>query len=92
MFPLKGTVDMLAKYMWIGKHLKSFYLSLYMPPENVLYPWGLEVGDVRLPLSTADGNSPYITPPVGFPFMGKFYERLFVSRQVLKVTFIEIIR
>ncbi|XP_017318641.1 fibrillin-2 isoform X1 [Ictalurus punctatus] len=49
------------------------------PIENVLYPWGLEVGDVRLPLSTADGNSPYITPPVGFPFMGKLYERLFFS-------------
>lgn len=56
-----------------------------MPPENVLYPFGLEVGDVRLPISTADENSPYITPPVGFSFMGKLYERLFVSLQVLKV-------
>ncbi|KAI4888646.1 hypothetical protein NFI96_027076 [Prochilodus magdalenae] len=32
-----------------------------------------------LPMSTADGNSPYITPPVGFPFMGKLYDRLFFS-------------
>ncbi|GAA6110454.1 mucin-like protein [Tachysurus ichikawai] len=47
--------------------------------ENVLYPFGLEVGDMRVPISTADGHSPYITPPVGFSFMGKVYERLFFS-------------
>lgn len=57
-----------------------------MPPENVLYPFGLEVGDVRLPMSTADGNSPYIVPTVGFSFLGKLYKRLFVSMQVSKLT------
>lgn len=50
-----------------------------MPPENVLYPFGLEVGDMRVSISTADGHSPYITLPVGFSFMGNIYERLFVS-------------
>lgn len=59
-----------------------------MSPENVLYPFGTEVGDVRLPMSTADGNSPYIIPPVGFSFMGKLYERLFVSMQAIKGNFI----
>lgn len=29
-----------------------------------------------------DGNSPYITPPLGFPFMGRLYERVFVSGSV----------
>lgn len=57
-----------------------------MSPENVLYPFGLEVGDMRVPISTADGHSPYITPPVGFSFMGKVYERLFVSIPDLKDT------
>lgn len=63
-----------------------------MSPENVLYPFGLEAGDVRLPMSKADGNSPYFTPPVGFSFMGKLYERLFVSMQVLKLNCIPTIR
>ncbi|KAI5108251.1 fibrillin-2 isoform X1, partial [Silurus meridionalis] len=47
--------------------------------ENVLYPFGLEVGDVRLSMLTADGNSPYIISPKGFPFMGRVYERIFFS-------------
>ncbi|XP_073669018.1 uncharacterized protein [Paramisgurnus dabryanus] len=47
--------------------------------ESVLYPFGEEVGDAGLPMTAADGNSPYITPPTGFPFMGKLYDRLFFS-------------
>ncbi|XP_055025536.2 uncharacterized protein [Misgurnus anguillicaudatus] len=47
--------------------------------ESVLYPFGEEVGDAGLPITAADGNSPYITPPTGFPFMGKLYDRLFFS-------------
>ncbi|XDV50742.1 hypothetical protein PO909_019757, partial [Leuciscus waleckii] len=47
--------------------------------ESYLYPFGEEVGDAELPITVADGNSPYITPPAGFPFMGKLYERLFFS-------------
>ncbi|KAG9344479.1 hypothetical protein JZ751_011149 [Albula glossodonta] len=27
----------------------------------------------------ADGNSPYISPPMGFPFLGKTYDRLYFS-------------
>ncbi len=30
-------------------------------------------------MDTGDGNSPYITPPMGFPFMGKLYDRVYVS-------------
>ncbi|XP_056128438.1 uncharacterized protein si:ch73-105b23.6 isoform X2 [Rhinichthys klamathensis goyatoka] len=47
--------------------------------ESYLYPFGEEVGDAELPITVADGNSPYITPPAGFPFMGRLYERLFFS-------------
>lgn len=56
-----------------------------MSTESRLFPFGNEIGDVELPMSTPDGNSPYITPPLGFPFMGKQYDRLFVSMQVFKV-------
>ena len=30
-------------------------------------------------VSSEDGNSPFITPPLGLPFMGKLYNRVFVS-------------
>jgi len=50
--------------------------------ESYLYPFGEEVGDAALPITVADGNSPYITPPAGFPFMGRLYERLFVSMHI----------
>ncbi|XP_058652554.1 fibrillin-3 isoform X3 [Onychostoma macrolepis] len=49
------------------------------PMESDLYPFGEEAGDAGLPKTEADGNSPYIAPPAGFPFMGKIYERLFFS-------------
>lgn len=52
---------------------------VYVFTESELYPFGEEVGDAGLPKTEADANSPYITPPAGFPFMGKIYERLFVS-------------
>ncbi|XP_067277091.1 uncharacterized protein si:ch73-105b23.6 [Pseudorasbora parva] len=47
--------------------------------ESSLYPFGKEAGDAELPITVADGNSPYIIPPAGFPFMGKLYDRLFFS-------------
>ncbi|KAL6487444.1 hypothetical protein MHYP_G00040700 [Metynnis hypsauchen] len=67
----------------IGSHL-CFCLSGFTGDgkncsESRLYPFGKEVGDKDLPMSMADGNSPYITPPVGFPFIGKLYDRLFFS-------------
>lgn len=49
------------------------------PTESDLYPFGAEVGDDRVEVTTADVNSPYITPPMGFPFMGKLYDRVYVS-------------
>ncbi|XP_062320510.1 mucin-like protein [Osmerus eperlanus] len=47
--------------------------------ESDLYPFGPEVGDWGVKVAIADGNSPYITPPIGFPFMGKLYDRVFFS-------------
>ncbi|KAI7806067.1 hypothetical protein IRJ41_025875, partial [Triplophysa rosa] len=47
--------------------------------ESDLYPFGEEAGDAVLLLTVPDGNSPYITPPTGFPFMGMLYDRLFFS-------------
>ncbi|CAG6017969.1 unnamed protein product [Menidia menidia] len=47
--------------------------------ESTLYPFGAEAGDKDVVIDTEDGNSPYITPPVGFPFMGKMYNRIYFS-------------
>ncbi|KAK5882024.1 hypothetical protein CesoFtcFv8_020658 [Champsocephalus esox] len=47
--------------------------------ESSLYPFGDEVGDKGVNMDSADGNSPYITPPIGFPFMGKLYYRVYFS-------------
>ncbi|XP_044070958.1 mucin-like protein isoform X2 [Siniperca chuatsi] len=47
--------------------------------ESNLYPFGAEVGDKGVKMDTEDGNSPYITPPMGFPFMGKLYDRVYFS-------------
>ncbi|KAJ8014227.1 hypothetical protein DPEC_G00038060 [Dallia pectoralis] len=44
-----------------------------------LYPFGDEVGDRELKFDTEDGNSPYITPPMGFLFMGKLFDRIYFS-------------
>ncbi|XP_061646282.1 mucin-4-like [Phyllopteryx taeniolatus] len=30
-------------------------------------------------MDTKDGNSPYIKPPIGFPFLGKLYDRIYFS-------------
>lgn len=56
------------------------HLIVYaIPLESNLYPFGAEVGDKGIKMDTEDGNSPYITPPMGFPFMGKLYDRVYVS-------------
>ncbi|XP_039639005.1 mucin-like protein [Perca fluviatilis] len=47
--------------------------------ESNLYPFGAEVGDKGVKMDTEDGNSPYITPPMGFLFMGKLYDRVYFS-------------
>ncbi|KAG7229887.1 hypothetical protein INR49_009604 [Caranx melampygus] len=47
--------------------------------ESNLLPFGAEVGDKGVKVDTQDGNSPYITPPMGFPFMGKLYDRVYFS-------------
>ncbi|KAM8858714.1 uncharacterized protein AB9W97_019143 [Spinachia spinachia] len=47
--------------------------------ESSLYPFGPKVGDKGLRIDAEDGNSPYITPPMGLPFMGKLYDRVYFS-------------
>ncbi|KAG7512991.1 mucin isoform X2 [Solea senegalensis] len=47
--------------------------------ESNLYPFGEEVGDKGVKINIEDGNSPYIIPPVGFPFMGKLYDKVYFS-------------
>ncbi|XP_034537476.1 mucin-like protein [Notolabrus celidotus] len=47
--------------------------------ESILYPFGAEVGDKGVKIDVEDGNSPYINPPMGFPFLGKLYERVYFS-------------
>lgn len=44
-----------------------------------MYPFGAEVGDTQVTVDTEDGNSPYITLPMGFPFLGKLKDRVYVS-------------
>ncbi|XP_038816074.1 uncharacterized protein si:ch73-105b23.6 [Salvelinus namaycush] len=67
----------------VGSHL-CFCLSGFTGDgkncsESDLYPFGDEVGDIGVWLDTKDGNSPYITPPMGFPFVGKLYDRVYFS-------------
>ncbi|XP_071007532.1 mucin-4 [Oncorhynchus clarkii lewisi] len=67
----------------VGSHL-CFCLSGFTGngkncSESDLYPFGDEVGDIGVWLDTKDGNSPYITPPMGFPFIGKLYDRVYFS-------------
>ncbi|KAF6735252.1 Fibrillin-1 [Oryzias melastigma] len=47
--------------------------------EATLFPFGAEVGDTEVKIDSEDGNSPYISPPTGFPFMGKTFDRVFFS-------------
>ncbi|XP_029031266.3 fibrillin-2 isoform X1 [Betta splendens] len=47
--------------------------------ESSLFPYGAEPGDAEIKMSSADGNSPYITPSMGFPFLGKLYDRIYFS-------------
>lgn len=53
--------------------------------ESDLYPFGEDVGDSEVQINSEDGNSPYITPPVDFPFMGKLYDRIYVSPSLLDI-------
>lgn len=51
--------------------------------ESNLYPYGEDVGDSEVQINSEDGNSPYVTPPISFPFMGKLFDRIFVSLRPL---------
>lgn len=62
--------------------MDHFYcLTFFVHPskESNLFPFGEEAGDAEVKIDTEDGNSPYITLPLGFPFLGKLYYRIYVS-------------
>ncbi|XP_049591742.1 fibrillin-2 isoform X1 [Syngnathus scovelli] len=58
---------------------EEHFLCNMIQNESNLYPFGAEVGDGRIHTETQDVNSPYIKPPIGFPFMGKLYDRIYFS-------------
>ncbi|XP_043552698.1 fibrillin-2 [Chiloscyllium plagiosum] len=47
--------------------------------ESVLYLHGEPVGDLKVSASGADVNSPFIVPPMGFPFLGSIWDRIYFS-------------
>ncbi|XP_068089568.1 mucin-like protein [Hyperolius riggenbachi] len=47
--------------------------------KSTLYPYGGEVGDMKINATGKDINSPYIQPPMGFPFLGNTYPKLYFS-------------
>ncbi|XP_077138548.1 mucin-like protein isoform X2 [Ranitomeya variabilis] len=47
--------------------------------EMLLYPFGSEVGDKKVVAIGKDVNSPYITPSMGFPFLGQTYNKIYFS-------------
>lgn len=57
--------------------------------ESDLYPFGEDVDDSKVQINTEDGNSPYITPPIHFPFMGKLYDRIYVSLSFFSISYIK---
>lgn len=73
------------KYI-VNKNAHFNYVYVYTSTESGLFPFGIEVGDTRLSVSVADETSPYIFPPMGFTFMDKLFERLYVSIFFINVT------
>lgn len=49
--------------------------------EGTLYPYGAGTADKEVQMDSEDGSSPYIWPPMGFPFMGKSYDKISVGFQ-----------
>ncbi|GCB76366.1 hypothetical protein scyTo_0021001 [Scyliorhinus torazame] len=50
-----------------------------MDIESVLYLHGEAVGDLKVSASGADVNSPFIVPPMGFPFLDSVWDRIYFS-------------
>ncbi|KAM9316830.1 uncharacterized protein PAF06_007921 [Gastrophryne carolinensis] len=53
--------------------------SLHSDNEGLLYPYGNYVGDKKIDGSEKDVNSHYIVPPMGFPFLGQVYPKIYFS-------------
>ncbi|KAM3930833.1 uncharacterized protein RB166_004300 [Leptodactylus fuscus] len=47
--------------------------------EMLLYPFGSDVGDQKVMATGKDVNSPYIVPSMGFPFLGRTYNKIYFS-------------
>ncbi|XP_069464522.1 uncharacterized protein [Ambystoma mexicanum] len=53
--------------------------------ESLLYPFGITVGDSKMIVNSSDANSPFIAPPMGFPFLGTTKDALYFSDNGLVV-------
>ncbi|KAM4694213.1 uncharacterized protein O3C94_004641 [Discoglossus pictus] len=51
----------------------------YSDNENLLYPYGQNVGDINITTVNKDVNSPFIIPSTGFPFLGQIYDKIYFS-------------
>ncbi|KAM8945437.1 uncharacterized protein RCH25_048709 [Pelodytes ibericus] len=47
--------------------------------ENMLYPFGGNIGDLNILAINKDVNSPFIIPSIGFPFLGQTYHKIYFS-------------
>ncbi|CAJ0929764.1 unnamed protein product, partial [Ranitomeya imitator] len=56
-----------------------FFYFHFFSTEMLLYPFGSEVGDKKVVAIGKDVNSPYITPSMGFPFLGQTYNKIYFS-------------
>ncbi|KAJ1157038.1 hypothetical protein NDU88_009753, partial [Pleurodeles waltl] len=46
---------------------------------SLLYPYGKIVGDSQVNATSSDATSPFIVPPMGFPFLGTTQDTLYFS-------------
>ncbi|XP_077341203.1 uncharacterized protein LOC143986670 [Lithobates pipiens] len=47
--------------------------------DSLLYPYGNNVGDKKVNADGRDVNSQFIIPPMGFPFLGQTYHKIYFS-------------
>lgn len=86
-WPIHAPVSYVFKFHVICKirvhsDMRQFYHRiLIISTEGILYLHGEAVGDIRISAADADVNSPFIVPPMGFPFLDSVWDRLYVSRK-----------
>ncbi|MGH0160662.1 UNVERIFIED_CONTAM: hypothetical protein FKN15_041131 [Acipenser sinensis] len=71
--------DSLSSCQTRTKCTNSLGLYTCTSPESLLYPYGKNVGDRTVLPTGSDVNSPYVSPPVGIPFLGSLWDRVHFS-------------